>query len=271
VRPLTSRSLAAGGATTWATSKGTLVSPRRFRRLIKPHFARLYGAARELLAKYNPDAKIMAHTDGDVYPILPDYVEESVASDALNPVQPYSARCTMGVTTGLKGRVRATGCHLHGGYRHPARHALAARTRVRAEAIKTMHALGRGRRLTSWRPPTTSNPTSRPKTSLPCAMPCSSMATIRCRRACGPACDPAGSSQTPAAAATRTFVMGTVVALSIDCHCEQSEAHLLLRIGDCCQSLRFFAMTTFAADLRSWPVPLVRTGQRCYHGAHRSP
>ena len=31
----------------------------------------------------------MAHTDGDVYPIIPDYIEMGL--DVLNPVQPYVA------------------------------------------------------------------------------------------------------------------------------------------------------------------------------------
>ncbi len=68
---------------------GMLMSPRMFRRVIKPHFARYYGAARALINQVDPQIKIMAHTDGDVYPIIPDYIEMGL--DVLNPVQPYVA------------------------------------------------------------------------------------------------------------------------------------------------------------------------------------
>ncbi len=68
---------------------GPLMSPRMFRRVIKPQFARYYKEARALIDQYNPTIKIMAHTDGDVYPIIPDYIEMGL--DVLNPVQPYVA------------------------------------------------------------------------------------------------------------------------------------------------------------------------------------
>ena len=68
---------------------GPLMSPRMFRRVIKPQFARYYKEARALINQYNPKIKIMAHTDGDVYPIIPDYIEMGL--DVLNPVQPYVA------------------------------------------------------------------------------------------------------------------------------------------------------------------------------------
>lgn len=65
---------------------GTILSPNEFRKLIKPRFARLYKHAKSLLDQYNPQAKLMAHTDGDVYALIPDYVEMGL--DVLNPVQP---------------------------------------------------------------------------------------------------------------------------------------------------------------------------------------
>jgi len=68
---------------------GPLMSPRMFRRVIKPQFARYYKEARALIDQVNPKIKIMAHTDGDVYPIIPDYIEMGL--DVLNPVQPYVA------------------------------------------------------------------------------------------------------------------------------------------------------------------------------------
>jgi len=68
---------------------GMLMSPNMFRQVIKPQFSRYYKEARILIDQYNPDIKIMAHTDGDVYPIIPDYIEMGL--DVLNPVQPYVA------------------------------------------------------------------------------------------------------------------------------------------------------------------------------------
>ena len=68
---------------------GMLMSPKSFREVIKPQFARYYREARKKIDQYNPAIKIMAHTDGDVYPIMPDYIEMGL--DVLNPVQPYVA------------------------------------------------------------------------------------------------------------------------------------------------------------------------------------
>ncbi len=65
---------------------GTIFSPKMFRNLIKPRFARLYRHAKSLIGQYNPRAKLMAHTDGDVYAIIPDYIEMGL--DVLNCVQP---------------------------------------------------------------------------------------------------------------------------------------------------------------------------------------
>jgi uroporphyrinogen decarboxylase len=65
---------------------GTILSPSTFRAVIKPRFRRLYAHARSLLDRINPDVKIMAHTDGDVYAIIPDYIDMGL--DVLNPVQP---------------------------------------------------------------------------------------------------------------------------------------------------------------------------------------
>jgi len=72
----------------------TLLSPKMFRELIKPRFARLYAAAKAEFHKYNPDGKIKAHTDGNVYPLIEDYIEMGL--DILNPVQPYVAQMDHG-------------------------------------------------------------------------------------------------------------------------------------------------------------------------------
>ena len=69
--------------------QNTLISPKMFRDLIKPRFARLYKSAKEMMHAYNPDMKLMAHSDGDIYAFIPDYLEMGL--DILNPVQPYVA------------------------------------------------------------------------------------------------------------------------------------------------------------------------------------
>jgi uroporphyrinogen decarboxylase len=118
--------------------RGTLLSPTKFRQIVKPRFARLYQEAKRLFQQYNPKGKLMAHSDGDVYPLLPDYIEMGL--DIFNPVQPYVAEMEH---TRLKREYGNRLC-FHGGmdiqnilpYGDP--------DIVRAEAIKVMQALGRG-------------------------------------------------------------------------------------------------------------------------------
>jgi uroporphyrinogen decarboxylase len=115
---------------------GTLVSPKMFRRVLKPRFERLYGAARAMLDEYDPSIKIMAHTDGDVYPLMPDYIQMGL--DVLNPVQPYVAEMEHDK---LK-REFGDRLSFHAGI--DIQHVLpfGSPEEVRQEAIKTMHALG---------------------------------------------------------------------------------------------------------------------------------
>jgi len=69
--------------------RGTFISPELFRKLVKPRFARLYSAAKTDFLNYNPNGNLMVHVDGDVYPIIEDYIEMGL--DILNPVQPSVA------------------------------------------------------------------------------------------------------------------------------------------------------------------------------------
>jgi uroporphyrinogen decarboxylase len=62
------------------TQESLLVSPRMYRRLIKPIHAEWLAFIRE-----RTKAKIYFHSDGDVFPLLDDFVEIGV--DILNPVQ----------------------------------------------------------------------------------------------------------------------------------------------------------------------------------------
>jgi len=117
---------------------GPIMSPAMFRKLIKPQFSRYYQKARKLIDQYNPDIKIIAHTDGDVYPLIPDYIEMGL--DVLNPVQPYVAEME-------HDKLKAEfGDHLsfHAAIDIQKVMPFGTPEEVKAEAIKTIKALGPG-------------------------------------------------------------------------------------------------------------------------------
>jgi uroporphyrinogen decarboxylase len=64
------------------TQRGMLMSPRLFRRWLKPRLAAVIAAARTA----KPEILIWYHSDGDCRPIIPDLIEIGV--EILNPVQP---------------------------------------------------------------------------------------------------------------------------------------------------------------------------------------
>jgi len=61
-----------------------IISPRVWRRFLKPKMAHFIAELKEI----NPDVKIAYHSDGNIYPIIPDLIE--IGLDVLNPVQPAS-------------------------------------------------------------------------------------------------------------------------------------------------------------------------------------
>ncbi len=61
-----------------------LMSPRMWRTYLKPRMAQLIASLRAI----NPRIKIAYHTDGVVYPIIPELIE--IGIDVLNPVQPLA-------------------------------------------------------------------------------------------------------------------------------------------------------------------------------------
>jgi uroporphyrinogen decarboxylase len=65
----------------YGTNESQLISPKMFREQIKPRLKILFGRIRELV----PHVKLFFHSDGNLRPILPDFVELGV--DILNPVQ----------------------------------------------------------------------------------------------------------------------------------------------------------------------------------------
>lgn len=61
-----------------------LMSPKMWRMYLKPRMAELIASLRAI----NPLIKIAYHTDGVVYPIIPELIE--IGIDVLNPVQPMA-------------------------------------------------------------------------------------------------------------------------------------------------------------------------------------
>lgn len=59
-----------------------LISPAHWRRFLKPRLAEIIAAVK----KVNPALKVAYHSDGNIYPIIPDLIE--IGLDVLNPVQP---------------------------------------------------------------------------------------------------------------------------------------------------------------------------------------
>jgi uroporphyrinogen decarboxylase len=62
--------------------RGMLMSPAMWRRYLKPRMADLIAALKAL----NPHVKVAYHSDGMIYPIIPELVE--IGIDVLNPIQP---------------------------------------------------------------------------------------------------------------------------------------------------------------------------------------
>jgi uroporphyrinogen decarboxylase len=75
------------------TDIGLMMSPQTYRRMIKPYHAETLGAI-----KKQTKAKISFHSDGNIYPLIRDFIEVGV--DLLNPVQVSAGE--MGDTARLK-------------------------------------------------------------------------------------------------------------------------------------------------------------------------
>ena len=67
------------------TQSAMMISPDLYRKMIKPRQAEWIKAL-----KRGSNAKVFFHSDGDVYPIIPDLIEIGV--DILNPVQGSAAQ-----------------------------------------------------------------------------------------------------------------------------------------------------------------------------------
>jgi uroporphyrinogen decarboxylase len=63
---------------------GMLISPNTWRRFFKPRMATFIATLKSI----NPDVKVAYHSDGNIYPIIPELIE--IGLDVLNPIQPRS-------------------------------------------------------------------------------------------------------------------------------------------------------------------------------------
>jgi uroporphyrinogen decarboxylase len=115
-----------------------LISPKMFRELVKPRFARLYEAIKSLLSETNPSCKLKAHSDGDIYPLIEDFID--IGLDVLNPVQPYVAEMDHGRIKNQYGSQLS----FHGGIDIQRILPFGTPAEVKKEAIKTMQTLGSG-------------------------------------------------------------------------------------------------------------------------------
>jgi uroporphyrinogen decarboxylase len=117
---------------------GTILSPKMFRELVKPRFKRLYQSIKSTLQECNLPCKLKAHTDGDVYPIISDYIDMGL--DVLNPVQPYVAEMDHARLKKEFGSLLS----FHGGIDIQRVLPFGTSDEVKMEAKKTMEILGRG-------------------------------------------------------------------------------------------------------------------------------
>ena len=66
------------------SQRAMLISPEMWRQYLKPRMANFIAELKAI----NPDLKVAYHTDGDVRPIIPEFIE--IGIDVLNPIQPAS-------------------------------------------------------------------------------------------------------------------------------------------------------------------------------------
>jgi hypothetical protein len=142
----------------FGTQESQIISPDMFRRLIKPRVKILF----ETLIKSAPHAKRFFHSDGNVRPLISDFIEMGV--EILNPIH---IRAKVMEPAGLKRDFGRDLAFWGGGVEsyHTAR---PGKSKTTSDAISRL-----------WRPAadtysilfTISRPMYRPKTSSPCGKP----------------------------------------------------------------------------------------------------
>ncbi len=68
--------------TDFGSQDSMIISPKLWKTFFKPKMAHFIASLKEL----NPDVRVAYHSDGNVYPIIPDLIE--IGLDVLNPIQP---------------------------------------------------------------------------------------------------------------------------------------------------------------------------------------
>ena len=82
-----------------------LISPKMWRNFLKPRMANFIAELKAI----NPQVKVAYHSDGKIYPIIPDLIE--IGLDVLNPIQPASmdpARLKRNSATSCASGARST-------------------------------------------------------------------------------------------------------------------------------------------------------------------
>jgi uroporphyrinogen-III decarboxylase len=64
------------------TQRGMLMSPKHWRKFLKPRMENFIASLKAI----NPSVKVAYHSDGNIYPIIPELIE--IGLDILNPIQP---------------------------------------------------------------------------------------------------------------------------------------------------------------------------------------
>lgn len=64
------------------TQRGMLMSPKHWRKYLKPRMETFIASLKAI----NPYVKVAYHSDGNIYPIIPELIE--IGLDILNPIQP---------------------------------------------------------------------------------------------------------------------------------------------------------------------------------------
>jgi uroporphyrinogen decarboxylase len=119
------------------TQSAPLISPAKYRELIKPRHAKEWENAKRAFRKYNPDGKISMHTCGAVKPFIPDIIE--AGADILNPIQPNA----WDMDTAELGRLFGDKICFHGGIDSQDVLNSGSPEDIRAEVKKRIEDLGR--------------------------------------------------------------------------------------------------------------------------------
>ena len=136
--------------------QGMLISPRHWRRFLKPRMANIIEPRERLSTR---PLKVAYHTDGCVYAIVPELIE--IGLDVLNPVQPAAMDPAR-----LKreyGRELCFWGSIDEQYTMP----FGTPDEVRREVVDAWQTLGLGRRASYWRRRTTCSSIRRSRTSGP--------------------------------------------------------------------------------------------------------